>query len=460
MMQGNINNEQRILAYYFTNVSKWNELEDLEDYFLIVQSKNVCKGLLYLLSKNITVFSLDTLYNATVNQGIEVDMTVLIHIQTTFTEFFNISEAIETLKSDKIRHNLSNTLVEDLYVNINERNPQYLEKIEQTANTILDEVNKLKQDIDILLHTDLLVNKYWEKSKERKDQKFRTTIGYEELDKLLTTPCQAREMTALVGQKGSGKSTFATNIASRLLTMDIPILLILLEEDYQKILDRIISMRTQIPFLNLRRGKYEEIEEIKMHEVTDMIKVSPKFFVADHSSLDIKGVRRLIKQVQKLINQEYMVVIIDVTSMLKDFSNCKTPKEITSKVDMMHSLAKETGVHIINILQENENRWRNNTVKLKNLKYFKPSMADIKDASSYAERCRIVIYLWNEQYIKKVFIGEEEEEEEIGPPIIEARIIKQNDGEVGVGVDFLFDVEHCRMTVHYAKEEPKERDIE
>ena len=65
-----------------------------------------------------------------------------------------------------------------------------------------------------------------------------------------------------------------------------------------------------------------------------------------------------------------------------------------------------------------------------------------------AERSRVVLYIWNYQYIRQAFISDDTGEDEVPDedlppeaklPLIDVKILKNNRGKVGGKVRYLFD---------------------
>ena len=87
---------------------------------------------------------------------------------------------------------------------------------------------------------------------------------------------------------------------------------------------------------------------------------------------------------------------------------------------------------------------------MSDINYYKPTLDSIKGGAVLAERSRVVLYIWNLDYMKQAFVSdtedEVEEEDDSRLPIIDVKVVKNNRGKVGGIVNYVFDGSFFRFT--------------
>jgi replicative DNA helicase len=444
----NRDNEQRVLSYFMHHPTKISELVPLQDLFLIVQSQQICAGLIHLLDKGIENIDIDTIHNGIIETGAELERSHLVTIFDTFTDFLNIDFYIESLKTDKSRSLVTNELMEQLYESVNLRDTGNLDKIESSVDNIKDEIVRIRGLDDKILHAGSLRDSF--QAEIAKVEEMGATQFYDMgLDTIIADPASPTEMTTIYGQKGSGKSTFALNIAVRLIANGVPVLYITPEDSSTLITSKIISQRTNVPYIDIKRNQYgNERDKNRVQKEIMAIEKWDNLYIVDEPSLWLRDVDILIRTVQERTGQDYMVVVIDLLTMIRDFSNTNA-SEFEDAMNKLHGIIKARQVHAINVVQENENRFRQGRVKLKELKFYHPTLSDVKNGAVIAERSRVMLNVWNLKYMIEAFISDKDDSVELTDedlqPIISIKNVKQNRGDLGGKARYWLDGACARM---------------
>jgi hypothetical protein len=155
---------------------------------------------------------------------------------------------------------------------------------------------------------------------------------------------------------------------------------------------------------------------------------------------EIQSAKNQFRKFKVLPSDEYMVVTLDLASMMTDFGEL-TPNEIEIAMNKLHRVARKHKVHIIIVIQANEN-------KIRNMKMFKKpeeidnyyiGLEDVKGGAAYKERSRVVIGLHRPVFMKKKYFPSMKEIWEAEPDIIQVHLLKQNDGDIGFAEMVLLD---------------------
>jgi len=445
------------------NPDKWVDLLQVNEYFNLPQSKNISSGILLLYDKKIEQFDIDTLYNNIIESGKEIEKHHISDIYNNILNFDNIENAIDLLKKDHIRFKINDELLSDLFNLTNSNNLREttgLDKFEESLDNIKDALVKIKNTDELLWDSNRLQDFFLNSLEEKNKITIKTSYGDRDLDALLNYPARPKEMTTLFGQKGSGKSSFSLHLINGLIPSGIPILYISLEDSKDIVMEKIASMRSDITFNTISMGNFktrDEYNNVKL--VSHSMRQYNNFFLVDDPNLYIKDVEMLIKKVQTITGKKYVFIVIDVLTMLLDFAEKgDDAKVIKNCVYKLQRLVKSTETHILNICQENENIWRNNSkaIKVKDLQYYRPTIQSIKGGAEIASGSRLVLYIWNFEYMRQAFISDYDQLEEDlkdleiesgGLPIIEIKVLKYNRGKVGGKLKYIYDGNYFRFTI-------------
>jgi replicative DNA helicase len=441
-------NEYFIISYYFKNPGLWSDIR--KDLFCIKTSRQICEALEKMFVNGIKVFDFNTLYNYLRENNVEINIDNLKAIYDEHTNYENIQDAFKILERDKARQIVNTDLLENLFENVhtNLKTETDIDNIITTLDGIQEKIGFIRGRDDILLNSEKLVANHIKVRERRKTEKKRTT-GDSALDRLLINPFAPKEQTTIFGQKSSGKSTYAQNIASCLTLRRIPVIYFNLEMGAESWMDKSLCMRTGFP-LNIVMYPESDDQDRDITTALDSMRGLRTFHLVEEPVITFSDWERMINKVQRLLGVEYLVTFFDLTTMIQEYSNAKNAKEIERCCNIENEILKRTGTHAVNIVQENENRFRGNKInKVKSLKYFKPKITDIKEAAAIAERSRVVVYVWNEELMKKSFFPEEEDdtgEDDDKPNFLEVKVVKQNMGRVGGTARYVFDAPCFRLT--------------
>lgn len=354
---------------------------------------------------------------------------------------FEIAKELSSIKTDK---DLQNTL---------EKFKKYITIYEKTTNI---STSKKSEDTFILAKDFEKVFKKINKEIDEEKRRF----GFNNLDSLLTRPLEPEEITTIVGQKGTGKSIFLKNVEINLIEQNIPVFSFNLEMSLRSNLSRLLAIKSGINYKKLLNLFFmlEEDEKKALNEALEWFKDKPYIYVGKEG-LSLYDIFNIYSTSYEKIKKDYKkppVIIIDSLDMVEGFIS---PAYIKEQMEILHTLCRKHKVHVIGTVQANESFFRGSSIRTpKDLDFIRFTKFDIYGSSYYAARSRLVLFIHRPLILKKEYFGENLFEElNAEPDIMKVKIVKQNDGELGV-CNLLFNNSNLRLSEY--EEVSKNKELE
>jgi replicative DNA helicase len=181
----------------------------------------------------------------------------------------------------------------------------------------------------------------------RRGGKIEYPTGFTDLDDM-TGGFFPGEVTILAGRPSQGKSALAVNFCNNLLNAGKKVLYLDFETSDTKILNRLLSLRTEIPVSRMNRGK---ITEIEISEIVREAAVIEKlgFFVNDRSGTPIADV---FTEVQ---NRRIDFIVVDYIQLMPGggTEETNTTERLGNLTRSFKGLAKEMNIPVLLISQLN-----------------------------------------------------------------------------------------------------------
>lgn len=276
---------------------------------------------------------------------------------------------------------------------------------------------------------------------KRKQGIAKRSLGYDSLHKIIVRPAAPGEMTGIVGQKGGGKSTLVKNIEQRLTSQKICVVSVNLEMSQESNMDRFQCMKTGFPLSLVLAKEHSAREESQLNRALDSWSNIDNYLYFDEPSLTLNqldGILYKAKQIFRskgiLPEDEYFLCVVDLITMVSEFGEADNPYKIEANANKLHTMVKKHKIHLIPILQANENKFRNGKM-FKNpsdLDFYKVGLEDIKNSAVWAERCRVILTMTRPVQLKKRFFPEQNDLWNLETDVINAHVVKQNDGDEGL----------------------------
>lgn len=435
LLPSTIEHEKILLSYLYKNedeIIKYNE-----DYFFDKDYKILFKSFAKLKKSGLNLDNHLVLTQCR-NQSTLFSDKVFIDIkETDINSIATIDYSTEQLENSSIKYRVLNNI--ENIVNITSDKKEFSkEKLKEEFNNLASVVFKASKNK--LLDSNDLVKDYIEIMRCRKDKKeLDASLGFEVLDNLITKPGAPEEMTGLIANKGGGKSIFAKCLELELLKKKICVLSINLEMSEESCLDRRMCLETGYPLKEIIKLSNITIEEDLRKEL-EKFKDDPYYLFYKEPELDLKGLDLLIYEAKEIFKRkkvlpenEYIFVVIDLLDMVDEFGGSDNSYKIKKALNTLHKITRNHGVHLLLLIQANENKFRGGNLikKPEDLDYYKVGLEDIEGSAAYSQRCRVIVTLTRPLQLKKRFFPELMELWDLETDIINCNIVKQNDGAEG-----------------------------
>ncbi|MDR2407333.1 MAG: hypothetical protein LBE13_04370, partial [Bacteroidales bacterium] len=262
------------------------------------------------------------------------------------------------------------------------------------------------------------------------------------LNSVLPTGFSPGEITTIFGSTGIGKSTYSLYLINRMINKHIPCFYVSLEMSETSTMDRWMASRLRIPFHSLysKKGVIDEsILEMVKEERSKLERAnSNKFVFIDETRTSSSSLEKMINQVKMKMQTDYMVVFVDLATMMEDFGE-GTPIAYEQAMNNLHQMTKRTRVHLVLVVQAIQKSLENHRpTTIEGLHVFRPMLASIKNSGAIAERSRQVLAVYREHYYATKFFPEDplvQEEDDV----MEISLLKCSNSEVGRRLNYLHD---------------------
>ena len=216
--------------------------------------------------------------------------------------------------------------------------------------------------------------------------------GFEKLDEYLSVAYSPKTLSIICGRPSHGKTALKENIIVNQCKSGYGVLCITPEMGFDAEMDRLTSIITKIPLMEIIRIKewvkvqdgnlYSDLAKEKLRrikEATELISSWNLHFL--DGTVDFSTIHRYIIELKSKYNID--VVYIDLFDRIREIHNAVTnkPNEVTKGLNYLTRIAEEQDVHICNLVQlsrKTENRKEKG----------RPLLGDLKDSGAFEE------YVW------------------------------------------------------------------
>lgn len=460
----NLENETYITAYLLNDLEALKNSEINPEHFQDDFLKTVIKSYNSVRDKQLEFKSnkslIDHIIIESKNLGLEIDFEKISKIKSSFSDFENIDYSVELLKNDYQKNVVAKTLMSSI---ISKSSSGGIIKAEEMIND-LDKLKKvlLSNDTNVFLTSEELVDRYYETLLDRDDPNKRKSIGFKILDKNITRPAAAKEITIIAALRAVGKSTFRQIVENNLTNKGVPVVSFSLEMSEESTMDRMVSSKTNISMLDLNKQSMKQVLDPRLKRALNEFKQKKNYLFSDRSDFSFDKIDAALYKAKEIfrkngtfdrIKEEYMVITIDVLNMVTDFGS-QEPSDILKAMDKLHNLVKKHNVHCIGVVQINETKLRGGKIwkNPEDLDHYRPNLEDIYGGSGYAQRARVVGILHRPKSLKERMFPDMKEIWSVDPDILEFHCVKQNDGNLFLQ-RFIFDGERMRISPYIPDEE-------
>lgn len=443
--------EKRLLRALFNNPKYLDDERISDELFSSLSTKNIYKALQNLKEKNIKA-TRDSLLQEYSILDLNANSYVVDAIADSSVKDEDLTDILLQLKDFQHRRIAENSLKEaqKIIASSARLSNDDLLKIDEF---ILQAKESLSNNSSIN-YNDTLTIKQWANDKylpefERREKGkvywFRNYI----FDNLIPDGPEPGQIGIIASSSGSGKSTVCLNLVNNMIECQVPLIYYSLEMSAISTMDRLLAKRTGIEYSKLKNPgeDFEEIKAILKNEFSSL-ENNKLFRFCESGDIDLNKIEKDIIKFKKEANIDYCVVILDLLSMVRDFTKflngLNMAQGIEVAINKLSNLTKKLNVHVIGVLQLNRAAEADSSIhSYDDLDKLRPNRAQIKNANAFLERSRYVMATFRKQMYAKLYLQPEEYEDK--EDIIECYIVKQNEGEIGHIEKGLFDGEHFNI---------------
>jgi replicative DNA helicase len=280
------------------------------------------------------------------------------------------------------------------------------------------------------------------KRRERGDCFYDTGCGY--LNEILVRGFSSGDISLLFGPSGSGKSAYSLWLMNRMVTKMIPTVYFSTEMSKESQFDRFIAMRRHFDTSKLYPKNLNDFDSSifdVLKKEREILRNTKYFSFIEKTGLSLAQVKHLVQQCQKEMKTKYMVVFIDLLTMLKDFEGNQKASSSEDAINKVLGIAKELGVHIFCVVQAKRPPNKATIRDIKDIyKFFQPTLETIKNSSEFEARCRNVFSIFRPYHFAKKHLAHD--------PLVTDGLLedvaiidnpKQNSGEIGLKRYYKFE---------------------
>ncbi len=452
-------NEQQLLACIINNPSNLFKIAD--NMFLSSASSALYKGLLSVSELGLSFTSKHILKESYSHfKELTLDMIDKLILTDYDEDSFDIY--YRQLKKDFAKDQIQHKILKETLELVASKDTLDIEAVEDLIGAMQRTLSLIEDDENILMSGKQVADTYRSTLDARKRGEYKFITGDSFLDKHLTTGFTPTDITTLFAATGMGKSAFALALINKQINKRIPCLYISLELGTIATMDRLIALRKRLEMRLLYPENGDMADESVftiVEEALDEIEKVKHFAFIEKPSLSMPELEKQIELTKKRMGVKYLVVTIDLLTMMKEFSG-GGPTEYEDAMNQLHAIAKRQNVHIVAVVQANRATDGANVKTIEHLDRLRPkNMKDIKNSGAIAERSRLVLSLFRpKHYAEKLF--PDDDEIEFIDDTLKVTILKQSQGEVGKVLDYLFEGKTFNIIPMQRAKRAKRRKVE
>jgi replicative DNA helicase len=414
-------------------------LELTHNFFLTGEGYDLYEACVELYRNNIPFSDENVLVEGN-RRNSKIDNGLLTEIRNTPIDNSSWNHCKTILKEDYAKDRIENVILKDALSEVSVKGRLNVEKVRKILDDMQTNLGIAIGDDAVLRTLDDMFTSYEHTLSRRiAGQEFFTT-GCSLLDRVLVVGFAPGEITTIFGSTGVGKTTYKLYLVNRLINRNVPCFDINLEMSETANMDRFMAMRLRLPMREFMPRSPSEREE---SNILDMVRIerqkllaSKKYISLDDPVLDCLKLEKLVEQVRKRLHSDYLVIFIDLATMMKEFSG-EDPRGYERGMDRLNRMAKSLRVHFVLLVQANQKSLEaHRPATLNGLGIFRPSLANIKNSGGIAERSRTVLSVFREKYYATRFFPDDEEVENLDD-VVEVQVLKQSNGAVGRKLNYL-----------------------
>lgn len=411
-----------------------------KNYFMSEEGQSLFETILSLRKKNMSLSRENLLVEGN-NRNENINHELLDAIYETDYDYGQWGNYYLVLREAYAQDQIQNHLLKDVLTSVTTTGRLDIVKLQDFAYQLQENILTTQGANTIIMNLGQMFDVYEYALARRQAGEYQFRTGCKTLDAALAVGFAPGEITTIFGSTGVGKSTYALYLINRQINRRIPSLYISLEMSTVSTMDRLVAARTRIPVSILCSSNPEDLDDsilIRVKKEREVLESVKTFYFVDDPSINMAKLEKIIIESQMRSKSKYMVVTIDLLTMMPEFSG-EDPKGYEKGMDELHRMAKRLGVHFVVVVQAVQKTLEAHApASISGVGVFRPTLASIKNSGAIAERSRIVIGVFREKYYASRLFPDDPNLDMMDD-VLSAQILKQSMGSVGKQIEYLHE---------------------
>jgi len=215
----------------------------------------------------------------------------------------------------------------------------------------------------------------------------------------------------LAGRPGMGKSSLALSVMLNLARQGHNMLMFSLEMGERKVIGRVASQMTGIPYWKIRDGQLNQDEQSQVAVAVTEFQSLP-IFIDCTPLLTMETIRSRAQRAA--LRHGVDMVVIDHMNIVQEEKHGKAYEESSRKADKLMALPKQLGVPVLALLQLSR--------QVESRAQRVPEMSDLRDTGKWEENADAIMFIYRDEYYNV--------DTDI-PGVVDLILAKNRDGEPG-----------------------------
>ena len=367
---------EKIVLYYI--IFKEEELKIYEKDFFLQKHKQIFKAIQELKNnkEEINILSIKEKIKGNDKEVLEYISNLAENIYGT-----SIDYAYKKLKELSKKRELLE-VAKEIEKNVKDEDIEnYIEKVIKRLTDINQEGQQEKNFINMVVDTANVLEK---KILQGANYINPYLTGIFDLD-AVTNGLHPEELTIIGARPAVGKTTFALQIAQKIVNKNIPVAIISLEMSETQLVQKIVSKTANVDSNRIRIGNLSEKEKDKVFTAMGEIATLPFFINTKARSIqDIEIYARKLKN-----KNDLGLLIIDYIQLVKSRNKYNSREQEVAEISRtLKLLSLELKIPIIGLCQLNRNAARTT-----------PTLSDLRESGAIEQDADNVIFLYKETEI-------------------------------------------------------------
>jgi replicative DNA helicase len=218
--------------------------------------------------------------------------------------------------------------------------------------------------------------------------------GYEDINKW-TAGFQKSDLIVIAGRPGSGKTSFALNIAENAaIRAKTPVSVFSLEMSKEQLVQRLLCSQSEVSLHRLRNGHLNNEDWPRLTTAAGLLTQAP-IMIDDSSAPTVMEIRAKCRRLKA--EGRLGMVIIDYLQLIRGSGNFENRvQEISQITRALKSLAKELNIPVVALSQLSR------AVETRD-KSGRPQLSDLRESGSIEQDSDVVMFVFREIMYNKNF---------------------------------------------------------